>query len=104
MLLRNVESQAQKISEQMSRGKWDEKKRKWQESKKILAKIVESEDTTEPPTLDAKYPASMDVPMSSEDFDDSSWPTRQQCGQWKLDLNSNKVFPVFLPPENKGFE
>lgn len=101
MLLRNVESQAQKISEQMSRGKWEDKKRKWQENKKTF-KI--DDEILEPPTLDTKYPASMDVPMSSEDFDDSSWPTRQQCGQWKLDFNMDKVFPVFLPPENKGFE
>lgn len=110
MLLRNVESQAQKISEQMNKGKWEERKKKWQDSKKhpeknkINVNIADLDNAMDPPTLDAKYPPSMDVPMSSEDFDDSSWPTRQQCGQWKLDLNNNKIFPVFLSPENKGFE
>lgn len=101
MLLRNVESQAQKISEQMSKGTWEDKKKKWQK-KRFPSKM--EDDILEPPTLDAKYPSSMDIPLSNEDFDDSSWPTRQQCGQWKLDFNTNKIYPVFLPPENKGFE
>lgn len=112
MLLRNVESQAQKISEQMSRGKAWEKKKKWQEVKKdpsLLGKAItsagiESNENLSPPTKDPKYPSHMDVPMSSEDFDDSGWPTRQQCNQWKLDLDNNKPYPVYLPPENKGFE
>lgn len=112
MLLRNVESQAQKISEQMSRGNWGDRKKKWQDGSKeqsLLGKVIanvggELNGNNNPPTKEPKYPAHLDVPMSSEDFDDANWPTRQQCGQWKLDFDNNKVYPVYLPPENKGFE
>lgn len=111
MLLRNVESQAQKISEQMSKGRWQERKKKWQETKKngpSLGKIlnlgIDINDNRNPPTKETKYPAHMDVPMMSDEFDESGWPTRQQCGQWKLDLETNNIYPVYLPPENKGYE
>lgn len=117
MLLRNVESQAQKISEQMSKGKRYVSKIISQKTKKEVppkpkyvssfnSLSVDSDELVVPATQEPIYPADMVISKTSVNFDNPGWPTKQQCVQWKLYANTEKddVLPVFLLPENKGFE
>lgn len=134
MLLRNVEAQAQKISEQMVRG------RRYVNSKMVLPRSTKKEPMVRPqfvknddvkpdagtetsaeigteaapsevdprmlPTKEPKYSPDMVISKTSASFDSPGWPSKQQCLQWKLykDNGKNNVMPVFMPPENKGFE
>ncbi|XP_031341481.1 tetratricopeptide repeat protein 17-like isoform X2 [Photinus pyralis] len=103
-LLRNVESETQKINEQMARNK----RRPFlnpvkDESQKGAPNVQNNLGT--PPLLHPTYPTTH---FTSSDlyFDETGWPSRDECMNWNLPLGESDDLdiPVFLPPENKGFQ
>lgn len=117
-LLRNVESETQKISEQMARNKRrivlpqlrdDQKIISHAETSAISSKSYTNAETTETPNmpelLHPTYPTSLST-SSNLYFDANGWPTKDECVSWNLPLNEPDELdlPVFLPPENKGFQ
>ncbi|XP_018331207.1 tetratricopeptide repeat protein 17 isoform X2 [Agrilus planipennis] len=121
-LLKNVESETLKISEQMSRSKnfaggktLSAKKNKKGDVKEIMDESssnsrlnsinFEGGSFNIPPAFHPKYPTTLSL---SNDlyFDATSWPSKEECVKWNLPPNPKELLniPVFLPPENKGFQ
>ncbi|PNF37345.1 hypothetical protein B7P43_G00484 [Cryptotermes secundus] len=110
MLLKNVESQAKKISEQMSRrGPLSpELMTRDQNGAQILQAegqevLSGSSIKYHSPTVAPVFPA--EAIEKTEDptqaYEQEDWPRQEEC----MALTSSDYFPpVFLPPENKGFE
>ncbi|KAF5282029.1 hypothetical protein FQA39_LY00553 [Lamprigera yunnana] len=104
-LLRNVESETKKINEQMARNKRRTGLPPLQQEKPV-EKVGKSTSTcTTPPMLHAIYPTSLHT-SSDIYFDAASWPSKEECTTWNLPLNEidDLNLPVYLPPENKGFQ
>lgn len=121
-LLRNVESETQKISEQMARNKrrpvvrtlvvdysTAEDMRLNNEKTDIPTLIKTSylpkESSNMPEVLYPTYPTSFTT-SSNLYFDATGWPSKDECASWDLPLTEPDELdlPVFLPPENKGFQ
>lgn len=53
----------------------------------------------------AKFPTTMST-KGNQYFDVTGWPEKEECTQWNLPLEEKDNFnlPVFLPPENKGYQ
>lgn len=115
-LLRNVESETQKITEQMSKSKRDFSpmpSRKNREAVKekvrtlstVSADAVQEDGVNMPPVTHQKYPSVLST-SSDKYFDVRGWPTKDECENWNLPVREHDELdiPVFLPPENKGFQ
>ncbi|KAF5282200.1 hypothetical protein FQR65_LT02897 [Abscondita terminalis] len=107
-LLRNVESETQKINEQMARNKRRPAQvSKNQESRieKIDKNVAPNTDQDMPPVLHATYPTTLST-STNVHFDATGWPSKEECNSWNLPVTQTDELdlPVFLPPENKGFQ
>lgn len=115
-LLRNVESETLKITQQMWRGKGEEQrvvqqnvieplKEKIREVPSVEAKVRQEEGLNAPPILHQKYPASL-ASSANQYFDVTGWPKKEECVDWDLPVTEPDELdlPVFLPPENKGYQ
>lgn len=119
-LLQNVENEAQKINEQMAKNKRTTLskpviKRDFTEKVKKLPKEsvkpetknlnIKEEDTKMPPLGHSIFPTTMST-SNNLYFDVTGWPTKDECLNWNLPVNEvdDLNIPVFLPPENKGYQ
>ncbi|XP_069702487.1 tetratricopeptide repeat protein 17 isoform X1 [Periplaneta americana] len=117
MLLKNVESQAKKISEQMSRrghlspeqlapvestSSLQQDEDNMQDSEEMLGDNIKYHS----PTVAPIYPYIPEETVGKTGdavpkYEEEDWPSQEECTA----LTSPDNFPpVFLPPENKGFE
>ncbi|GJQ65171.1 hypothetical protein Trydic_g7312 [Trypoxylus dichotomus] len=117
-LLQNVESEAQKINEQMAKNKRSLpkpviKRDIIKEVRKLPKEIrgetkkspVKGEAWRMPPLGHSTFPSSMST-SSNMYFDSTGWPPRDECLNWNLPIGEidDLNIPVFLPPENKGYQ
>nr|CAI5851357.1 unnamed protein product [Callosobruchus analis] len=90
-----VENEKQKIHSQINKASEEnlENDDKKQQSSKA------------PPVLYPKFPTSMST-TGNQYFDVTGWPTKEECHEWHLpvDEEENLKLPLFLPPENKGYQ
>lgn len=106
LLLKNVESQAKIISEQMSRRRFLSPEWIPPDKSGVHLHQVEGEEvvssssvTYHRPTVAPEYPA--ETVLKTEVTTPEDWPHQEDCTAF----TSPEYFPpVFLPPENKGFE
>ncbi|CAH0560129.1 unnamed protein product [Brassicogethes aeneus] len=58
-----------------------------------------------PPLLHHKYPTTMST-ATNQYYDATGWPTKDECLQWNLPVHQKEDLdlPVYLPPENKGYQ
>lgn len=116
-LLRNVESETQKISEHMSRGRRGDitrsttrnviqpLKEKISVVSTVSGNVVREDGVNMPPMVHQKYPSTM--PISTDKyFDIRGWPSKEDCVDWNMPIREQDELdvPVFLPPENKGYQ
>lgn len=111
-ILQNVESETQKITEQITTSKKEELLKKSDSAKRKRGssptlKIGTSNDDglNMPPMLPQKFPVSVST-SGNKYFDVTGWPTKQECRKWNLPIKGRGELdlPVFLPPENKGYQ
>lgn len=52
-----------------------------------------------------KFPTTMST-TGEKYFDSANWPSEEDCQEWNLPIGEKDdlKLPVFLPPENKGYE
>lgn len=57
------------------------------------------------PLLPEKYPTAYPIPDNLY-FDQKGWPNKDECVQWNLPISGKDYLkvPVYLPPENKGYQ
>lgn len=94
-LFQYVETETQKINENLA---------KVHQMSMVEQRHVDK-PLTNTPLLHQKFPTSMST-SGEKYFDASGWPLEDECLKWNLPLtekNDLKI-PIFLPPENKGFE
>lgn len=116
-LLRNVESETQKISEHMSRGRRGDitrsttrnviqpLKEKISVVSTVSGNVMREDGVNMPPMVHQKYPSTM--PISTDKyFDIRGWPSKEECVSWNMPIREQDELdvPVFLPPENKGYQ
>lgn len=79
---------------------------------KKFAKVLKKKAANEkkslgktPPLLHLKYPTTMST-ATNQYYDATGWPTKEQCLEWNLPIHQKDDLdlPVYLPPENKGFQ
>lgn len=118
-LLQNVESEAQKINEQMAKNKRSLPKPNIKQSvleevkklpKEINVKSLKKgagkeEESRMPPLGHSIFPTTMST-SSNLYFDATGWPSKDECMGWNLPIGDidDLNLPVFLPPENKGYQ
>lgn len=110
-LLETVESETQKIDEQMAKNKKYSinKQRKFVPKEDIVImkadEDIPTDESNMPQVLHSLYSTYLST-SSNLYFDSASWPTKEDCMSWDLvlDEKDNLDLPVFLPPENKGFQ
>lgn len=96
-LFNYVENEKKKLNEQMSRSN-----RMINEKNDLKKKFVIGKT---PPVLYPKFPTTMST-SSNQYFDATGWPSKEECLKWNLPVEEKDDLdlPVFLPPENKGFQ
>lgn len=117
-LLQNVENEAKKINEQMAKNKRTlpkpvikkdviEEVKKLPKAKKgdTKKRSAKDENAKMPPLGHPVFPTTMPT-MSNLYFDATGWPSKEECMGWNLPLTDEDDLniPVFLPPENKGYQ
>lgn len=90
-LFQYVETETQKINERMA--------------KTNRLNVIEDKGRIEIPRTYPKFPNSMST-SGEKYFDVAGWPQEEQCKKWNLPINEKEdlKLPIFLPPENKGYE
>ncbi|XP_024944685.1 tetratricopeptide repeat protein 17 isoform X3 [Cephus cinctus] len=104
-LLKDVESQAQKINEHMikSNSLHANKHLVSHSSAYTLERGPESFTMFMGPTGRPKY-YDHEITVGTEEYEKENWPEISDCKRRSLLLSSSKQYvPVYLPPENKGF-
>lgn len=58
-----------------------------------------------PPVLYPVFPTTMST-SSNQYFDSTGWPMKEECLNWNLPVEQPDELnlPLFLPPENKGYQ
>lgn len=109
-LLRNVESETKKITEHMSSGKREINKIVQKHMIEPLEKKINllsnvKSDGAMPPLTHEKFPTSFSSSVNQY-FDITGWPKKEECLKWNLPIMEDDELdiPVFLPPENKGYQ
>nr|XP_022913333.1 tetratricopeptide repeat protein 17 [Onthophagus taurus] len=116
-LLRNVENEAKKINDQMAKNKANyprgasrkekDKIQSKKEAVKHLGKVKSKKEkrSSMPPLGNPVFPTSTST-LNNLYFDVTGWPGKDECLNWDLDIDQedNLNLPVFLPPENKGYQ
>lgn len=100
-LFDDVEKEKKKLSEPMSHSKMASSEKS---SEKSDAKKKAFVGRT-PPVLYPKFPTTMST-TNNLYFDATGWPTKEECLKWNLPVDEKDELdlPVYLPPENKGFQ
>lgn len=66
---------------------------------------VHEDEINGPPILHEKFHTTL-FTSGNLHFDATDWPSKEECVSWKMpgDEEDELDVPVFLPPENKGFQ
>lgn len=111
-ILQNVKSETERITEHMrKRDVVKEKKKKVVKLKaaakeeKINPEEVKEDESKMPPVLHQKFPVNL-ATSGDQYFDAMEWPKKEECEKWNLPIKERDELdvPVFLPPENKGYQ
>ncbi|CAH1997575.1 unnamed protein product [Acanthoscelides obtectus] len=93
-----VENEKQKIHSQINKAS--------EEKFSSLENDEKKQQSSEaPPVLYPKFPTSMST-SGNQYFDVTGWPTKEDCHAWNLPVDEEEdlKLPLFLPPENKGYQ
>ena len=93
-LFQYVESETQKINERMAK------------TNRLTGVDDKNKDNYEStPQTYPKFPTTMST-SGEKYFDVAGWPHEEECRKWNLPINEKEdlKLPIFLPPENKGYE
>ncbi|KAJ8969284.1 hypothetical protein NQ314_001822 [Rhamnusium bicolor] len=98
-LFQYVENEKQKINDQISKT-IEEKTNRQEDGSEEKKNSIKT-----PPVLYPKFPTTMPS-TGNQYFDVTGWPTKEECLSWNLPVveDDDLNLPLFLPPENKGYQ
>ena len=104
-LLRNIKAEAQKINKQLMKNKGlnslERKYNKKKKRKNVPKDVNFKHDVNDLPSPDhpTKFHTAEDLYFEAND-----WPGREECVKLSLNEREDLNLPVYLSPENKGYE